>query len=129
MLARRLLGHAPILVALSAFGCADSSTGHDDLGGDSGASTASDSGTSHSGDSGASMAGDSGTGAQPDSGSDGGGKSDGGTGGLFDSCSLAGGCLADCSPPASDPIATGNAAFDLYDGCFLAGMKVAGMTE
>jgi hypothetical protein len=49
--------------------------------------------------------------------------------GRFAACSLAGGCLADCSPPAADPIATGNADLDLYDGCILAGMKVAGMTE
>jgi hypothetical protein len=28
-----------------------------------------------------------------------------------------------------DPIATGNKNFDLYDGCILAGMKLAGMTQ
>jgi hypothetical protein len=69
-------------------------------------------------------------GGAPDAATDGGTvpSSDGGAG-LFANCSLAGGCLADCSPPASDPIATGNAAYDLYDGCFLAGMQVAGMTE
>jgi hypothetical protein len=50
-------------------------------------------------------------------------------GGLYANCSLEGGCLADCSPPADDPIATGNASYDLYDGCILAAMKVAGMTE
>jgi hypothetical protein len=50
-------------------------------------------------------------------------------GGLFASCSLTGGCLADCSPPKDDPIATGDADFDQYDGCILAGMAVAGMTE
>ena len=53
--------------------------------------------------------------------------SDGGS--LFAGCTLTGGCLADCSPPANDPIATGNASYDLYDGCFLAAMQVAGMTE
>jgi len=37
--------------------------------------------------------------------------------------------VADCSPPANDPIATGNAAYDLYDGCILAAMQVAGMNE
>jgi hypothetical protein len=69
-------------------------------------------------------------GGTPDAATDGGivPSSDGGAG-LFANCSLAGGCLADCSPPADDPIATGNAAYDLYDGCFLAGMQVAGMTE
>jgi hypothetical protein len=55
-------------------------------------------------------------------------KPDGGAG-LFADCSLDKGCIADCSPPANDPIATGNAAYDLYDGCILAGMQVAGMTE
>jgi hypothetical protein len=39
------------------------------------------------------------------------------------------GCVADCSPPSVNPIATGNAKFDLYDGCMLAGMQLAGMTE
>jgi hypothetical protein len=70
----------------------------------------------------------------PSSGISSGTTSDGGIGpagdgGLFASCSLAGGCIADCSPPADDPIATGNASYDLYDGCILAAMKVAGMTE
>jgi hypothetical protein len=50
-------------------------------------------------------------------------------GGLFAQCSLDAGCLADCSPPANDPIGTGNSAYDLYDGCILAAMQVAGMTE
>jgi hypothetical protein len=49
--------------------------------------------------------------------------------GLFANCSLAGGCLANCAAPANDPIATGKANFDLYDGCFLAAMQVAGMTQ
>ena len=49
--------------------------------------------------------------------------------GLFANCSKAGGCVADCSPPASDPIATGNPDYDLYDGCILAAMEVAGLTE
>ena len=39
------------------------------------------------------------------------------------------GCLADCSPPANDPIATGKADDDQYDGCILAGLEVAGLTE
>ena len=42
---------------------------------------------------------------------------------------MAGGCIADCSPPAQDPIATGNSSDDQYDGCILAGMQVAGITE
>ncbi len=73
--------------------------------------------------------GDSGGGTKP--GEAGAGATDGGVsgGGLFDHCSLDGGCLADCSPPANDPIATGNASYDLYDGCILAAMAVAGMTE
>ena len=50
-------------------------------------------------------------------------------GDLFASCSMSNGCVADCSPPANDPIATGNASFDLYDGCILAGMQLAGMTQ
>jgi hypothetical protein len=49
--------------------------------------------------------------------------------GLFANCSKAAGCVADCSPPASDPIATGNPSYDLYDGCILAAMEVAGLTE
>ena len=52
-----------------------------------------------------------------------------GGGDLFAACSISGGCVADCSPPTVDPIATGNASFDLYDGCILAGMRVAKMTE
>src|SRR5262249_39219264 len=59
-------------------------------------------------------------------GSDGGGST---TGGIFDNCSKAGGCVADCSPPANDPIATGNKDYDLYDGCILAACKAAGLTE
>jgi hypothetical protein len=54
----------------------------------------------------------------PDAGSD-----------LFAGCSITGGCVADCSPPAVDPIATGTADLDLYDGCILAGMQVANMTQ
>jgi hypothetical protein len=42
---------------------------------------------------------------------------------------MSGGCIADCSPPADDPIATGNAQYDLYDGCILAAMEVTGLTE
>jgi hypothetical protein len=49
--------------------------------------------------------------------------------GLFAHCSLDGGCVADCSPPANDPIATGNADYDLYDGCILAALQIAGLTQ
>jgi hypothetical protein len=65
---------------------------------------------------------DGGDGRTPDAPSD-------AAGGLFADCSLAGGCVADCSPPPKDPIATGMSGFDLYDGCILAGMQLAGMTE
>ena len=135
MFARCLFGYAPVLVALSAFGCAATPTSDE---GDSGAGPADDASPATYGDSGLS---DASTGAHADSGSSGsheGGTADassadgGGTsaaGGLFAHCSLAGGCLADCSPPANDPIATGNAAFDLYDGCILAAMEMAGMTD
>jgi hypothetical protein len=52
------------------------------------------------------------------------------SGDLFASCTLAGGCVADCSSPAKDPpIATGQSNLDLYDGCLLAGMQLANMTE
>jgi len=50
-------------------------------------------------------------------------------GGPFAACSIGGGCLADCAPPAVDPLATGMSGIDLYDGCLLAGMRVAKMTE
>ena len=58
------------------------------------------------------------------------GSADGGrSGGLFATCSKDSGCVADCSPPAVDPIATGNADYDLYDGCILAACAAAGLTE
>jgi hypothetical protein len=69
-----------------------------------------------------------------DSARDGAGKLDGNNGSdagddLFATCSLSGGCIADCSPPAEDPIATGTAKYDQYDGCILAAMKLAKITE
>ena len=51
------------------------------------------------------------------------------SGGLFADCSKEKGCVADCSPPANDPLATGNPSYDLYDGCLLAAMEVAGLTD
>lgn len=90
-----------------------SGSGSGSSSGASGSSSGSSGGTSHDGGSdGSTPKGDAGAAA-----------------GLFANCSLSGGCIADCSPPANDPIATGNSAFDLYDGCFLAAMQVAGMTE
>src|SRR5262245_13662243 len=64
-------------------------------------------------------------------GNGGSGGVDGGTpmGGLFGNCTKDSGCVADCSPPANDPIATGSADIDLYDGCILAACQVAGLTE
>jgi hypothetical protein len=37
--------------------------------------------------------------------------------------------VADCSPPVNDPIATGNKDYDLYDGCILAALQGAGLTD
>jgi hypothetical protein len=42
---------------------------------------------------------------------------------------MVGGCVADCSPPPNDPIATGTAGYDQYDGCILAAMQIAGLNE
>jgi hypothetical protein len=56
-------------------------------------------------------------------------SSSSGSSGLFANCSKAGGCVADCSPPADDPIATGNSSYDQYDGCILAATAMAGLTE
>jgi len=151
---RSLFAASPMLVALVALGaCGDDSGGTPLADGDagmSGSSSGSVSGSSSGSMSGSSSGSTSGSSSGSTSGSssgagsssggiDGGGahdaasdgslpSSDGG-GGLFANCSLDGGCIADCSPPANDPIATGNSAYDLYDGCFLAGMQVAGMTE
>jgi hypothetical protein len=107
-------GACVLLSLAAAYGCSSSPSGSD----------AKDSGTGH--DAGSSEA------APPGRDSGGtldGGKVDGQAGGVFADCSLADGCVADCSPPADDPIATGKKDFDLYDGCILAGMKLAGMNE
>jgi len=123
---RSVRGWALALLSFAA-GCGSSPSGSDGVDGSSGSHR--DGGDGASGrDSGASDAG-----IRPhDSGRDAGGTPDArvdAAGGLFADCSLAGGCLADCSPPAMDPIATGMSGFDLYDGCILAGMQLAGMTE
>ncbi len=87
-------------------------------------------GGASSGGSSSSSGGSSGATSSSSTAASGGSSSGGATdGGLFDGCSIDGGCSADCSPPAVDPLATGNSSFDLYDGCLLAGMQVAGMTE
>jgi hypothetical protein len=62
-------------------------------------------------------------------GADGSSDAGGSGGGIFANCSKAAGCVADCSPPTDDPIATGNKDYDLYDGCILAACKAAGLTE
>ncbi len=92
----------------------------------SGTTTSSSSGTTTSSSSGTTTSSSSGTTTSSSSSSS---SSSSGSTGLFANCSLAGGCVADCSPPANDPIATGNAAYDLYDGCILAAMPLAGMTD
>ena len=84
---------------------------------------ASSSGTTTSGSSSGSTTGSSSSGTTTS------GSSSSSSGGLFASCSKAAGCVADCSPPASDPIATGNSGYDQYDGCILAAMALAGLTD
>jgi hypothetical protein len=50
--------------------------------------------------------------------------------GIFANCSIADGCIADCSAPANDPIAsTDPGQYDIYDGCILAGLAAGGFTE
>jgi hypothetical protein len=139
VLARSLSTDAALVAALFALGaCSGSSGGSDGTGADtfdggtspdSGGSSPDSSTGSHDGGTASEGGGTHDSGTSSDASTDGGvTMSDGGSG-LFANCSLSGGCLADCSPPADDPIATGNAMYDLYDGCILAGMAVAGMTE
>lgn len=121
------------VIALGAFviagfstqeGCAgaETSPGFEKNGGDGGSPSGSSSG-SPSGSSSGSSAGSS-SGSSP-------GSSGGPVGtGIFAQCSITGGCLADCSPPANDPIASPNPSqYDIYDGCILAGLAAAGFTE
>jgi hypothetical protein len=43
---------------------------------------------------------------------------------------MSGGCIADCSAPANDPLASPNPSqYDIYDGCIIAGLAAAGFTE
>jgi hypothetical protein len=43
---------------------------------------------------------------------------------------MAGGCIADCSPPVNDPLATPSPSqYDIYDGCIIAGLEVAGFAS
>jgi hypothetical protein len=43
---------------------------------------------------------------------------------------MTGGCIADCSPPANDPLASANPSkYDIYDGCIIAGLEVAGFAS
>src|SRR4051812_48282594 len=124
---------ATVLVLCALGGCSDGSSGDpgDGNGGDSGSHSSLDSG-SDSRPSGSDSGSESDSESTSDSGSGSdsstGGGTDGGTG-LFASCSLENGCIADCSPPANDPIATGKPDDDQYDGCILAGLEVAGLTE
>jgi hypothetical protein len=109
----------------SSSGSSSGASGASSSGSSSGALGASSSGSSSD----ASSSGSSSAASTTDATVDGGTVARSDAGGLFADCSLDGGCLADCAPPANDPIATGNANYDLYDGCILAGMQVAGMTE
>jgi hypothetical protein len=128
-------GRLALLSALGACGGAPQETGAPDAGGslgsDSGgpafASDGSASATSPDSSSAAAPGADATTDAAVlHTSSEGGASSEGGS--LFAQCTLEGGCIADCSAPADDPLGTGNATNDQYDGCLLAGMQVAGMT-
>lgn len=48
---------------------------------------------------------------------------------IFANCSIGRGCNANCSPPLTDPIATGKKNYDQFDGCILEAMKVAKMNQ
>ncbi len=121
------------LVATAILGGCPTGSGGADAGND--AATSVDAATDNDAGSLPDAAGKSDAGAIADAGSlgDAGAATDSGVpgdaGSLFATCSITGGCTADCSPPANDPLATGNANYDLYDGCLLAGMQVAGMTQ
>jgi hypothetical protein len=117
----------------------DASSGNDDgspssSGGDDGGD---DGSPSSSGGPDGSPSSSGGPDASPSGGKDGGKdsgsvtKPDSGPGGsIFASCSLTGGCIADCSPPANDPLASPDPSqYDIYDGCIIAGLKIAGFTD
>jgi len=88
-----------------------------------GSSSGSSTGGSASGSS-SGLAPSSGLSSGSSSGSSPGGPS--GTG-LFAACSLTGGCMADCSPAADDPLASSNPGlYDVYDGCIVAGLEAGG---
>lgn len=108
----------------STAGTGGSTAGTNGTGGSAGAGTGGSAGASNGG-TGGSTAGGGGSSA----GASGAAGTGGSSGGLFANCSKAGGCVADCAPPANDPIATGNADYDLYDGCLLAAAEGAGLTE
>jgi hypothetical protein len=134
------------LLSLAAAACSAASSDHGaggnqgaDMGSpgsDSGVTLGSDGGTRTTDSGGASMdsgsastdAGGSSTDGSANAG-DATSESDASVAGLFAGCSMTGGCMADCSPPASDPLATGMSGLDLYDGCLLAGMRLANMTD
>ena len=43
---------------------------------------------------------------------------------------MAGGCIADCSPPADDPLASRSPSqYDVYDGCIIAGLETGGFAS
>jgi hypothetical protein len=111
----------------SAAGKGGSTAGTNGKGGSAGAGTGGSSGASNGG-TGGSKAGSGGSTAGA-SGASGAAGTGGSPGGIFANCSKAAGCVADCAPPANNPIATGNADYDLYDGCLLAAAEAAGLTE
>jgi hypothetical protein len=123
-------------LALALTGCGGSGNGNSGTGGGGGSGSAGGGGSGAGGGGsgaggGGSSAGGGGSSAGGGGTAGGGGSAGGGgtSGGLFGNCTKTGGCVADCSPPANDPIATGNKDYDLYDGCILAAAQQAGLTE
>jgi hypothetical protein len=130
---------AAALLTLVGAGCSAASSDHGaggnegaDMaspGSDSGVTLGSDGGTRATDAGGASTdAGGAGTDGSANAG-DATSASDASVADLFVGCSMTGGCVADCSPPPNDPLATGMPGLDLYDGCLLAGMQLAKMTD
>jgi hypothetical protein len=134
------VGGVPLLASLVAFAaCSGSSSGafDPDGGGGTGSSSGSFSGSSSGSFAGSSSGTSSGSSSgslpgsssgSPPSGSSSGSSSGGPpSSGLFANCSLADGCVADCSPPANDPLATPTPdQYDIYDGCIIAGLEAGG---